>query len=238
MQVGVIGASGNIGTHVVEEALSRGHAVRAYGRDVTGRVEERFNISWGSLDVRDADAVADALARQYPRLDVLISAFQPGNAARDLNDTVRRSIADPTVYVKAARALLAALDEHPRTRLVVVGGAGSLETSPGVVPADDDDDALGQGLQEIGLPPEYAAAVKGHRDALNVYRLSNRLWTYFSPAAEIAAGERTGRYRIGGDQLLTDAEGRSRISFADAAVALRDEVEQPKFIQRRFTAAY
>ncbi|TDD48793.1 NAD(P)-dependent oxidoreductase [Saccharopolyspora elongata] len=234
MHIGVIGASGNIGTRVVDEALSRGHVVRAYSRNADGMAEDRPNITWASLDVLDADAIARAL----PGLDVLISAFQPGNAARDFHDTVRRSIADPAVYANAARALLTALDRHPRTRLIVVGGAGSLETEPGVVPADGNDDVLGEVLAEIGLPREYAAAVRGHRDALNAYRLSNRLWTYFSPAAEIAPGERTGRFRIGGDQLITDADGRSRISFEDAAIALVDEAELPKFVQRRFTIGY
>lgn len=236
MHIGVIGASGNIGGRVVDEALSRGHVVRAFSRDAGGVVEERPDVSWEGLDVFDAGAIAEAVIRA--RLDVLISTFQPGNAARDFDDAVRRSIADPTVYAKAARALLTALARQPRTRLIVVGGAGSLEDSAGVVPADQDDEVLGDGLVAIGLPREYAAAVKGHRDALEVYRLSNRRWTYFSPAAEIGAGERTGRFRIGGDQLLTDAEGRSRISFEDAAVALVDEAELPKFVQRRFTAAY
>lgn len=88
------------------------------------------------------------------------------------------------------------------------------------------------------MPSEYAVAVRGHRDALNVLRTSNRLWTYFSPAEQIAPGERTGRFRVGGDQLLVDAEGRSRISIEDPAVALLDEVEQPRFVQRRFTVGY
>lgn len=90
----------------------------------------------------------------------------------------------------------------------------------------------------MGLPGDYEAAVRGHRDALNVYRMSNRLWTYFSPAGSIYAGERTGRFRLGGDQLLVDANGRSRISFEDAAVALIDEAELPRHIQRRFTIGY
>jgi hypothetical protein len=238
MNIGVIGATGNIGSRVVDEALARGHTVRAFGRDVAGRAEDRPGISWASLDIFDTVAISHALTHAQPRLDVLISAFQPGNAARDFDDTVRRSIADPTVYAKAARALLTALDRHPRTRLIVVGGAGSLETAPGIVPADDEDRVLGLGLEEIGLPREYAVAVKGHRDALNVYRLSNRLWTYFSPAAEITSGERTGRFRIGGDQFVTDSEGRSRISFEDAAVALVDEAESPRHLQRRFTIGY
>jgi putative NADH-flavin reductase len=114
------------------------------------------------------------------------------------NDTLRRSITDPTVYATAARALLKALESHPRTRLIVIGGAGSLEIEPGIVRADHDE-LIHASLDELGLPREYAAAVRGHREALNVLRASNRLWTYVSPAEQIGPGERTGRFRIGGD---------------------------------------
>ncbi len=102
----------------------------------------------------------------------------------------------------------------------------------------DSPEELRRGLELLGLPGDYEAAVRGHRDALNVYRMSNRLWTYFSPAGSIYAGERTGRFRLGGDQLLVDANGRSRISFEDAAVALIDEAELPRHIQRRFTVTF
>jgi putative NADH-flavin reductase len=235
MHIGVIGATGTIGSRVVTEALDRGHQVRAFSRDATQaqREERRNNVTWASVDVLDPKSIVDVL----PDLDVLISGFQPGNAAKDFEDTVRRSIADPTVYATAARALLKALEGHPRTRLIVIGGAGSLEIEPGVARADSDE-LLHTALSQIGLPREYAAAVRGHRDALNVLRTSNRLWTYFSPAEEIAPGERTGRFRIGGDQPVLDAQGRSRISVEDAATALIDEAELPRFIQRRFTIGY
>lgn len=235
MHIGVIGATGTIGSRVVTEALDRGHQVTAFSRDATEaqRGERRENIRWRGVDVLDPKSVAGVL----PGLDVLISGFQPGNAARDFADTVRRSIADPTVYATAARSLLEALATHPRTRLIVIGGAGSLEIEPGVVRADSDE-LLHAALDQLGLPREYAAAVRGHRDALNVLRTSNRLWTYFSPAEEIAPGERTGRFRIGGDQPVLDADGRSRISVEDAAVALLDEAELPRFVQRRFTVGY
>lgn len=204
MHIGVIGATGTIGSRVVTEALQRGHHVRAFSRDATQaqRAERRDNLTWASADVLDPQGIAGVL----PGLDVLISAFQPGNAARDFAETVRRSIADPTVYATAARALLKGLESHPRTRLIVIGGAGSLEIAPGVVRADSDE-LLHTTLDQLGLPREYAAAVRGHRDALDVLRLSNRLWTYFSPAEEIAPGERTGRFRVGGDQPVLDAEG-------------------------------
>ncbi|MET7567393.1 NAD(P)H-binding protein [Streptomyces sp. NPDC005492] len=235
MHIGVIGATGTIGSRVVTEALDRGHQVRAFSRDAAPaqRDERRDGITWASVDVLDPASIAVAL----PGLDVLISGFQPGNAAKDLGDTVRRSIADPTVYERAARALLKALESRPRTRLIVIGGAGSLETEPGVVRADSDD-LLHPTLDRLGLPREYTAAIRGHRAALDVLRTSNRLWTYFSPAEEIAPGERTGRFRVGGDQPVLDADGRSRISAEDAAVALIDEAELPRSVQRRFTIGY
>lgn len=233
MHIGVIGATGTIGSRVVTEALGRGHRVTALTRDPSKISESRPGVTWAGVDVLDAASIAAVL----PGLDVLISGFQPGNAAKDLADTLERSIADPTVHTAAARALLKALEGHPRTRLIVIGGAGSLETAPGVVLADDED-RLHETLDRVGLPREYAAAVRGARDGLNVLRTSNRLWTYFSPAEDIAPGERTGRFRIGGDQAVRDAAGLSRVSAEDAAVALIDEVELPRFVQRRFTIGY
>ncbi|MFI0716306.1 NAD(P)-dependent oxidoreductase [Streptomyces inhibens] len=233
MHIGVIGATGSIGQRVVTEALGRGHQVTALTRDAARISEDRDNIVWKSVDVLDADSITAVL----PGLDVLISGFQPGNGAKDIADTVQRSIADPTVYATAARALLKALDTRPRTRLIMIGGAGSLEIEPGLVRADSDAH-LHESLDLLGLPREYAAAVRGHRDALNALRTSNRLWTYFSPAEDIAPGERTGRFRIGGDQPVLDADGRSRISIEDAAVALVNEAELPQFVQRRFTIGY
>ncbi|MFD5699232.1 NAD(P)-dependent oxidoreductase [Streptomyces lasiicapitis] len=233
MHIGVIGATGTIGSRVVSEALGRGHTVTAFTPDASPVSEDRQKQNWRNVDVFDAAGVADAL----PGMDVLISGYQPGNAAQDMADTLRRSIADPTVYATAARALLKALESHPRTRLIVIGGAGSLEIAPGVVHADSDE-VVHASLDGLGLPREYAVAVRGHREALNVLRLSERLWTYFSPAEDIAPGERTGRFRVGGDQPVLDAEGRSRISAEDAAVALVDEAELPRFVQRRFTVGY
>ncbi|WP_040812217.1 NAD(P)-dependent oxidoreductase [Nocardia concava] len=233
MFIGIIGATGNIGQRLVGEALARGHRVKAFTRDTTRATTAHENLSWTALDVFDSAAVA----AQLPGLDVLISCYQPGNAAADFEDTVNKSIADPAVYATVARTLLRALDTHPRTRLLVVGGAGSLEYAPGKVTADNDE-RLHASLDGLGLPRGYAAAVRGHRDALTVLRTSNRLWTYLSPAEQIGPGQRTARYRIGGDQPVLDADGHSRISFEDTAVALLDEIETPRFVQRRFTIGY
>ncbi|WP_067706883.1 NAD(P)-dependent oxidoreductase [Nocardia yamanashiensis] len=234
MFIGIIGATGNIGREVVAEAVGRGHRVRAFTRNPAGAPDARPEVEWRALDVFDSAAVAAEL----PGLDVLISCYQPGNAAQDFAATVAQSIADPTAYATVARSLLRALETRPRTRLIVVGGAGSLESAPGRTPADLDLDELGDGLERLGLPREYAVAVKGHRAALDTLRTSNRLWTYLSPAEQIGPGERTGRFRIGTDQPVRDADGLSRVSYADAAVALVDEAELPRFVQRRFTIGY
>ena len=233
MHIGVIGATGTIGSRIVTEALDRGHRVTAFSRDVARVQDGRQNIRWKNVDVTDAGSVAAAL----PGLDVLISGFGAGNAANDPTDAVARAIADPGIYARVAAALLTALESHPRVRLIVIGGAASLEVKPGLVFADSDE-LLNAAIDGFGLPTEYAAAMRGHGDALNLFRTSNRLWTYLSPAVEIAPGERTGRFRIGGDQPVMDAEGRSRISAEDAAVAVLDEVELPRFVQRRFTIGY
>jgi putative NADH-flavin reductase len=233
MHIGVIGATGTIGSRIVTEALDRGHQVTAFSRDVSSRQENRENIRWKQVDVTETGSVAAVL----PGLDVLISGFGPGNAANDPADAVARAIADPGIYARAATALLTALEGFPRVRLIVVGGAASLELEPGRVFADSDE-LLHAAIDGFGLPREYAAAMRGHGDALNLFRTSNRLWTYLSPAVEITPGERTGRFRIGGDQPVMDAEGRSRISAEDAAVAVLDEAEVPRFVQRRFTIGY
>jgi putative NADH-flavin reductase len=234
MHIGVIGAAGTIGSQVVSEALSRGHRVTAFSRDASQIEDSRVSVTWQSLDVLDAAGIAAAL----PGMDVLISGFGPGNAAKDVADSLARSVADPGLYARAATALLTALDSNPRTRLIVIGGAASLEVRPGLV-FTDSGELVNSALDQLGLPREYLAAMRGHGDALNIFRTSNRLWTYFSPAIEIALGERTGRFRIGSDQQpVIDAEGRSRISVEDAAVALIDEAELPRFVQRRFTIGY
>ena len=233
MQIGVIGATGTIGGRVVSEALNRGHHVTAFSRDASQVQDSRQNITWKTVDVTEVESVAAAL----PGLDVLISGFGPGNTASDPADAVARAIADPKIYVRAATALLTALAGHPRTRLIVIGGAASLEVEPGLV-WQDSPELIHAALDQLGLPRQFEAAMHGHRDALNLLRTSNRLWTYFSPAVDTEPGERTGRFRIGGDQPVTDSDGRSRVSAEDAAVALIDEAELPRFVQRRFTIGY
>jgi uncharacterized protein len=232
MNVGVIGARGNIGQRIVAEASARGHHVTAFTRSQAAIPEGGGKVVWRTLDVLDAESVSAAI----DGLDVLVNSYGPGNASENLQDAIEQSISNPQTYSLAARALLTALERHPTVRLIVVGGAGSLEIAPGHQAVDAP--GMEARLEQIGIPPAYKVAVLAHREALNVYRQSNRNWTYLSPPAEIRAGERTGRFRLGENQMLFDAEGRSRISYEDLAVAVIDEIVLPRHVQRRFTAAY
>jgi putative NADH-flavin reductase len=127
-----------------------------------------------------------------------------------------------------AKALIEGLRQSGVRRLVVVGGAGSLEVMPGV-----------QLVDTLDFPAAWKPVALAHRDALAVYRLAEDLdWTYVSPAALIEPGRRTGLYRTGTDQLLVDDKGVSRISVEDFAAAMLDEIKKPRFLRRRFTVAY
>ncbi|WP_341736036.1 NAD(P)-dependent oxidoreductase [Microcoleus sp. CAWBG640] len=216
MKLALFGANGMAGSRIVSEALMRGHDVTAIVRDAS-----RFSISGDRLNVvvgnvLDAGSVAEIVTGH----DAVISAAGPGVATA--NDPIlARDI------VTAAYALIDGLSRAGINRLVVVGGAGSLEITPGVQLVDTPD-----------FPEQYRAASLAHREALGVYKTADLDWTFISPAAEFEAGERTGRFRLGGDMLVVDEQGRSRISAEDFAMALIDEVESPQFIRRRMTVAY
>jgi putative NADH-flavin reductase len=227
VDIGVFGATGTIGRRVLTEALSRGHRVTAYTRDASRIPPDTGPVTWHVANVLDPASITRAIGR----LDVVVNAI---NAGVGISET----IANAEVLPQAARALLTALQQHPATRLIVLGGAGSLEVKPGLQVLDVD--GFAERLPEaLGVPPEYVRVVRAHREALNLCRQSNRNWTYLSPSAGlITSGKRTGRFRIGGDQLLVSGAGTSDISAEDLAVAVIDEAELPRHIQRRFTVGY
>lgn len=213
MRIAVFGATGSVGSRIVQEALSRGHEITGIARN-GARLRELFPSI--HAETGDVSQPAD-VERITAGHDVVISATRPGTGQE-------------TALVDAARSLLAGV-QRTGTRLVLVGGAASLR-----VPDTD-------GLQVIDDPrylaPAYraiAAACVGQLEACREHRAAD--WTYLSPPARLAPGERTGTYRLGSDELLVDAAGHSAISIEDLAVALMDEVEHPRHQQRRFTVAY
>jgi putative NADH-flavin reductase len=202
--------------HITKEALSRGHEVTGVVRDPAAVQSPDPRVRLVKGDATEADDVA----RVVKGADAVVSAISPRPNARGL----------PAPSLSAnARALIAGLRAAGVKRVLSVGGASSLEVAPGKVLADQPD-----------FPEAYKAEAREGREALAVWRkeADGLDWTYLSPAAEVGPGERTGKYRTTGDQLLIDSAGKSFISFEDYAVAVLDELEHPRHIGRRFGVAY
>jgi putative NADH-flavin reductase len=213
MKIVVLGATGNIGRRIVKEALDRGHTVTGVARNPAKASDPRTMMVQG--DATDVDSLTGAVRGA----DAVVNAISPRPG----------SVGKAPSLVAVARTLLSALPKAGVKRLLVVGGAGSLQRPDGL-----------QIVDAPGFPDAYKPEALAQRDALAVYRAEggNLDWTYLSPAAEIGPGERTGKYRTGGDRLLVDAKGKSSISFEDYAVAALDELEDPRFVRKRFTIAY
>lgn len=203
MKVVILGISGRAGSRLGHELLQRGHQVTGIARDVSN-VPAQSGLTLASADVGDVERLVPLLKGH----DAVIS-------------TTRFVGSD-------AVSLIGAVKAAGVPRLLVVGGAGSLEVAPGVALVDT---------------PEFPAAYKDEasagRDFLNVLRGEQALdWTFLSPSALFEPGQRTGRFRIGKDSLLVDANGSSAISMEDYAIALVDELEQAKHSRKRFTVGY
>jgi uncharacterized protein len=181
--------------------------VTAVVRDAA-RVPPHGRATVAALDVHDTAALAACLQGH----DAVVSAFNPGK------DTDGGGAASIVQAVKQARV----------PRLLVVGGAGSLEIAPGRRLVDQPD-----------FPAAWKDGALKTAAFLDALKQETALdWTFLSPAARLVPGQRTGRYRTGGDQLLVDDKGESCISTEDLAVAMLDEVEAPRHVRRRFTVAY
>ncbi|BFU94388.1 MAG: conserved protein of unknown function [Nitrospira sp.] len=213
MKIALIGATGFVGSAILKEALDRGYEVTAivrYPEKLTAH--QKLHAEKG--DVYNENEVARLVAGQ----DAVISAFNPGWTNPDIYD----------LQIKGTKAIIAGVKKAGIKRLLFVGGAGSLEVKPGVQSVD---------LPEF--PKEWKQGALATREALNLLRKEPGLdWSFLSPSADLSPGQRTGKFRLGKDQLLKDANGQSRISTQDYAVAMLDEVERPAHVRQRFTVGY
>lgn len=213
MKIVLFGATGNIGSCILDEALQRGQEVTAVARDPEKLPANDPKLQPMTGDITNANSYAPALQGA----DVVVVSVSPrGNT----------SGAD---LVALANDLLVGLPKAGVERLVWVGGAGRLEVAPGVRAVDTE-----------SFPAEYEAEGLALGEVLDVLRDSRVYvdWTFISPPFVIAPGKRTGQYRLGGDQPLFDAQGDSRISNEDYAVALLDRVENNDAPRRRITVGY
>jgi hypothetical protein len=212
MKIVVYAAGGKIGSRIVGEALRRGHRVTGVGPHPE-KIAPRPGLTVRGGDATDAASIAATAAGA----DLAISAYSPGSGSQD----------DLSVN---ARALLEGLARAGVPRVIVVGGAGSLEVAPGRLWLDD------PAFTEAAKP--RARAQKAQLDVFRAAGPTPVTWTFVSPSASIKPGERTGTFRVGGDRLLVDAGGKSAISMEDYAVAILDEAETAAHPNRRITAGY
>lgn len=203
MNIALIGATGNVGTRLLAEALARGHTVTGIARHPE-QLAPRAGVTTRAGDVGDEAGLAALLAGHDAA--ILSVPF----AGLDIPKLLRA--------VKASAV----------PRFLVVGGAGSLEIEPGLALLDTPE-----------FPEEYKAEANAAGAALEALRREPELnWTFLSPPRLFIPGERIGRFRLGKDQVLVDARGKSWISMEDYAIAMIDELEQPRHPRQRFTVAY
>ncbi len=215
LNIVVYGGSGAIGSRIVNEAAARGHKVTVVDKS------PKPDLAPAGVKVIEGDALDPKdILKNIADADVMVSSV------------IVRPAPTPDFALRIAKAEIEALRQQTplkRTRLMIVGGASSLYNADGKRIIDTFPGGRNNG--------EVGAAVEA-LDWLRAEVKDSVSWTYFSPAGNIRPGERTGKFRLGGEQLVTDAQGRSAISMEDFAVAMLDEIEKPQFINNRFTVGY
>jgi putative NADH-flavin reductase len=213
MKIALIGATGFVGSAVLKELLWRGHLVTALAR-TPAKLPAQPGLTVVQADALDTAQVAAAVEGH----DAVVDSYNPGWSEPRIHD----------VFLQGTRAIVDGVKRSGVKRVLIVGGAGSLFVAPGV-----------QLVDTPHFPAEYKQGALAAREALNQIRAETALdWTFLSPAALLAPGPRTGKFRIGADELLMDGDKPAGLSVADLAVAIVDEMETPKHIRKRFTAAY
>lgn len=215
MKVALIGASGFVGKAVLNELLQRNYQVTTIVRN-PGNLQPQDNLTITIADATDSETLADAVKGN----DAVISTFNAGWTNPNLyND-----------FLNGSKAIQAGVKKSGVKRLLVVGGAGSLFID-GKQLVDSPD-----------FPADYKVGATAARDYLNELKKETELnWVFLSPAIEMhpgTSGVRKGTYRTGSENPIFNGDGRSVISVEDLAMAIVDEIEQPKYSRRRFTVAY
>lgn len=209
MHIALYGATGKSGSRILSELLSRGHQVTAVVRD-PAKVVSRPGLTVVEGDVSSAESIASKIAGA----NAVVSAYAPPPD-------------DTDQLLPVTERFIGAAQKTGLPRLLVVGGAASLEVAPGVT-------LLASGH----VPAEWLPIATSHAKALDLLKKSTINWTYFSPAAFFEPGERTGKFRLGKDTLIANEQHDSRISLEDYAIALVDELESPQHERARFTIGY
>lgn len=208
MKIAIVGASGKAGKLIMKEALDRGHEVTAIVRDASkidepkAAVVEKDIFALTAADLKDFDAVVNAFGAPAGK---------------------------EHLHVEAGNVLIEAMKGAPATRLLVVGGAGSLFV---------DEAKTTRVMEAPDFPEAYLATAQNQGENLRILQATEGIqWTFISPSAFFdPEGERTGTYQLGKDHLLVNSSGQSYVSYADYAIAVLDEIEKnPQHLNQRFT---
>ncbi|PJN58758.1 MULTISPECIES: NAD(P)-dependent oxidoreductase [unclassified Paenibacillus] len=207
MRIGIIGASGKAGDYILKEALKRGHEVSAIVRNAAKIQDDNVSVLEKNIfDLNESDL------KQY---DVIVNAFKAPNGQEHQ-------------HVEAGKVLIKALKGALNTRLVVVGGAGSLYL---------DETKTLRKFEAPGFPEAYfPTATNMWKNLQDLQETNDIQWTYLSPGGVFDPdGKRTGSYQVGSDYVILNAAGESYISYPDFAIAMLDEIEKPQHQNKRFT---
>lgn len=211
MKITILGAGGNIGKRITQEAASRDHELKL----ITSKGKDYFGLN-DTAETKKVDIFdTENLAEQIKGSDVLISSYAPPHENTDL-------------IIEATKSLVEA-SKKANVRLIAVGGAGSLKIN--------DELTL---VESPNFPSDYKSIALSHQKALeDIYLKETELeWTNVSPSAYIFEGERTNNFRVGDNYLIANEKGESAISMEDFAVGILNEVENPKYNKQRFTLGY
>lgn len=213
MKITIIGAGGNIGKRITNEASNRNYELNLITskKKTDFKLENYEKVTTIKVDIFDTEKLSEAIKNS----DLVISAYAPPHSNTDL-------------IIDASKSLVEAA-KNANVRLIAVGGAGSLKINDNLLLID-----------APNFPEEYKKIAKSHLDALEkIYRSEKKLnWTNVSPSAYIFEGERTGNFKVSGDYLIANEKGESSISMEDFAVGILDEVEKENYSQKRFTIGY
>lgn len=208
MKIGIIGATGKAGRKILTEAASRGH-------EVTAIIRNAAKLQDQSLKTLEKD-VFDLTTGDIKGFDVVVNAFGAPFGKENL-------------HVEAGRHLINIFNDAKQTKLFVVGGAGSLFVDP---------EKTVRVIETPDFPDMFKATASNQAQNLSDLQSSSIEWTFLSPSALFdPEGPRTGKYITGEDHLLVNDQGESYVSYADFAIALLDEIENPKHVNKRFTVA-
>lgn len=213
MKIAIIGATGFVGSAILNELATKNHEITAIARNP----KETPKAKWIAIDIFNVDSLAEALKGN----DVVVNAYNPGWT-------------NPNIYndsISGSKAIQEAVKKSGVKRFITIGGAGSLYIAPNIQLVDTPE-----------FPKEIFDGANAARHYLEIIKEEKELdWAFFSPAIEMHQGTKTGRtgkYRLGLENPVFNDEQRSILSVEDLAVVIADEVETPKHHQQRFTAAY